>query len=268
VGIFRGLAFGAALYLSLVVASLLALPVIFSEKGVRAAMLGVSKYTVPLGLWAGNIKVTGKGMEHVEGCKDGYILIANHASNVDPMAMMQLLDRINLHFVAKVETLRRPFLGRLLRAIPWLPVDRESLAALKKLVDLVKEKRKAGWVPALVLFPEGTRSIDGKLKPFKIGPFMLAAQLGLPIVPAVIYGTFPIHKRNAFKVFPGPVHVEFHPPIPAPSLEGAKNKALAVVDAAAALKKQAEAIYTAAGDLTTIPPNDLKPVNLKVLRIH
>lgn len=268
IGLLRGVTFGAALYLSLVVASLLALPVLFSERAVRACMLGVSKYTVPLSLWAGAIRVTGKGMEHVHACKDGYILIANHASNVDPLAMMQLLRRINLNFVAKVETLRRPFLGRLLRAIEWLPVERESLAALKKLIELVREKRKVGWVPALALFPEGTRSEDGKLKPFKIGPFMLAAELGLPIVPVVIRGTFPIHKRNAFRVYPGPVHVEFHPPIAPPALPTGKTRALAAVDAAAALKKQAEVIFTAAADLTVAGEGHGPPVPYETLEIQ
>jgi 1-acyl-sn-glycerol-3-phosphate acyltransferase len=250
VGVVRGIGFGGVLYGSLVVASLLSLPVLFSDAAIKAITMGVTWFMVPVSLWAGGIRVTGSGEEHAKALeKTGYILIANHASNLDPLALMTLIGRRDLAFVAKAETLRRPLLGRIIAAIPWLPVERESLAALKKLTELVRAKQKTGWVPIIAVFPEGTRSEDGKLNAFKVGPFMLAAQLGIPILPAVIRGTFPRHKRNAFLVFPGPVRVDIHPPIYPPKLEG-KGLDLKVVDAAAVLKKQAEAIFKAVPDLT------------------
>ncbi len=246
----RGVAFGGVLYGSLLVCSLLCLPVLFFERGIRAITLGVTWFMVPASLWAGGIRVSGSGREHADRLsKTGYILIANHASNLDPLALMTVLGRRDLAFVAKIETLRRPLLGRIIAAIPWLPVERESLAALKKLTELVRAKQKTGWVPLMAVFPEGTRTETGALNAFKVGPFMLAAQLGIPILPAVIRGTFPRHKRNAFLVFPGPVRVDIHPPLFPPKLEG-KGLDLKVVDAAAALKKQAEAIFKAVPDLT------------------
>jgi 1-acyl-sn-glycerol-3-phosphate acyltransferase len=250
VGVVRGVGFGGVLYGSLVVASILSLPVLFSEAAIKAITMGVTWFMVPVSLWAGGIEVRGTGGEHAKALeKTGYILIANHASNLDPLALMTVLGRRDLAFVAKAETLRRPLLGRIIAAIPWLPVERESLAALKKLTELVRAKQKTGWVPIIAVFPEGTRSETGALNAFKVGPFMLAAQLGIPILPAVIRGTFPRHKRNAFLVFPGPVQVDIHPPIFPPKLEG-KGLDLKVVDAAAALKKQAEAIFKAVPDLT------------------
>jgi 1-acyl-sn-glycerol-3-phosphate acyltransferase len=250
VGTARGVGFGGVLYGSLLLTSLLSIPVLFSEKAIKALTMGVTWFMVPASLKAGGIEVTGSGQEHAKALeKTGYILIANHASNLDPLALMSVLGRRDLAFVAKVETLRRPLLGRIIASIPWLPVERESLAALKKLTELVRAKQKTGWVPILAVFPEGTRTETGALNAFKVGPFMLAAQLGIPILPAVIRGTFPRHKRNAFMVFPGPVRVDIHPPIFPPKLEG-KALDLKVVDAAAALKKQAEAIFKAVPDLT------------------
>jgi len=250
VGTTRGIAFGGVLYSSLLVTTLLSIPVIFFERAIRAVTMGVTWFMVPASLWAGGIRVSGSGREHADALsKTGYILIANHASNLDPLALMTVLGRRDLAFVAKIETLRRPLLGRIIASIPWLPVERESLAALKKLTELVRAKQKTGWVPLMAVFPEGTRTETGRLNAFKVGPFMLAAQLGIPILPAVIRGTFPCHKRNAFLVFPGPVRVDIHPPLYPPKLEG-KGLDLKVVDAAALLKKQAEAIFKAVPDLT------------------
>jgi 1-acyl-sn-glycerol-3-phosphate acyltransferase len=250
VGIGRGVAFGGVLYSCLLGASILCLPVLFSRRAIRAVALGVCSFMVPGSLWAGGVRVSGRGREHADALNQtGYIIVANHASNLDPLALITVLGRLDLAFVAKAETLRRPLLGRILTCLPWLPVERESLAALKKLTEMVRAQQKSGWVPRLVVFPEGTRSETGKLNAFKVGPFMLAAQLGLPILPVVIRGTFPCHKRNAFMVFPGPVYVDIHPPIHPPSLAGGSLD-LKVVDAAAALKKQTEAIFKAVADLT------------------
>lgn len=245
---------GGALYGSLVVAYLSTRPFEFFYKpGVRPLFVGfTNKFVVPVSARLGGLKITGTGLEHFDACPNGYVLIANHASNLDPIALMYLMQRTDLNFVAKVETLRRPMLGVLLQSIPWLAVDRASLASLKKLAQEVRERQKTGWIPRIVVFPEGTRSEDGKLGPFKSGPFLLAALLGIPIVPAVIRGTFPLHKKDAFLVYPGPVHVDFHPPIWPTKLEG-KQLDLKVVDAAGVLMKEAEKIYKSIDDYTVVP---------------
>lgn len=253
-GILHGLGLGGALYGSLVVAYLSTRPFEFFYKpGVRPLFVGfTNKFVVPVSARLGGLKITGTGLEHFDACPNGYVLIANHASNLDPIALMYLMQRTDLNFVAKVETLRRPMLGVLLQSIPWLAVDRASLASLKKLAQEVRERQKTGWIPRIVVFPEGTRSEDGKLGPFKSGPFLLAALLGIPIVPAVIRGTFPLHKKDAFLVYPGPVHVDFHPPIWPTKLEG-KQLDLKVVDAAGVLMKEAEKIYKSIDDYTVVP---------------
>jgi len=214
-GILHGLGLGGALYGSLVVAYLSTRPfALLYKPGVRTLFVGFTRrFVIPVSARLGGMKITGSGLEHLDACPNGYVLIANHASNLDPIALMYLMDTTELNFVAKVETLRRPLLGVLLQSIPWLAVDRASLASLKKLAQEVREKQKTGWMPRIVVFPEGTRSEDGKLGAFKSGPFLLAALLGIPIIPAVIRGTFPLHKKDAFLVYPGPVHVDFHAPL-------------------------------------------------------
>lgn len=253
-GVLHGLGVGGTLYGSLVVAYLGTRPFeLFYKPGARYLFVEFTRrFVVPMSAKAGGLRITGTGMQHVDACPNGYVLIANHASNLDPIALMYLLDRTDLNFVAKVETLKRPMLGKLLKTIPWLAVDRASLASLKKLAQDVRERQKTGWIPRIVVFPEGTRSEDGKLGTFKSGPFLLAALLGIPIIPAVIRGTFPLHKKDAFLVYPGPVHVDFEAPIFPAKLEG-KQLDLKVVDAAGVLMKKAEAIYKAVDDFTVVP---------------
>lgn len=250
----RGLAFGGTLYGALVGTSVAILPTRRGGRAERHIVANVVRRLIPTSLLAGGIRLHVSGREHLTNptLAGGYVLVANHASNLDPIAIMEALGRYDLTFVAKVETLRRPLLGRILEALPWLGVERESVAALKKLCDEVRSRQESGWVPQLVVFPEGTRSENGRLQPFKIGPFLLAAHLGVPVLPVVVRGTFALHRKNAFAVYPGPVHVDIHAPlVPPPMPAGLRGRQvdLAALDTAAALKQKTEAIFFAVPEL-------------------
>ena len=246
-GVVHGLAVGATLYAFLVVIFLVALPVLWRPRWTARVVGFFGDLVVPLTLWVGGIRVTSSGTERVEalGAAGGYILVANHASNLDPIALMKVIGRTDLAFVAKAETLRRPLAGRMLRAIGWFGVDRDSPLALKRFQEQVEARRKAGWNPDLVIFPEGTRSEDGRLQPFRMGPFLLAVRTGLPILPVIIRGTQPLHRKNAFAVHPGPVSVDVLAPIHPPRKVGAAQLVTAVTD----LMAQVEGLYRDAGDL-------------------
>lgn len=214
------------------------------KRRIASLVRNVAGLAVPMALKLGGVRVESHGADHATslGRERGFILVANHSSNLDPMALIKVLGRVDLSFVAKAETLRRPLLGELLAAIGWFQVERQSMAALKKLCEDVEHRRKSGWVPDIVVFPEGTRSTDGKLAKFQIGPFLLAAQLGLPIVPAAIHGAAHLHPKNDFRVYPGTIRVEFGKPLFPP--EG-PLKPLERVDVAAEFLKTTEAWFRA-----------------------
>ena len=246
-GFFHGLALGTALYLPLLVVFVLVLPLLWHRGWTRAVVLAAARLVVPLSLWAGGVRVRSSGVEHARALekRGGYILIANHSSNLDPLALMHVLGQVDLAFVAKAETLRRPLAGRLLEAVGWFGVVRESPLAFKRFQEQVEARRRAGWTPNLVIFPEGTRSEDGRLRPFHMGTFLLAARLRLPILPVVIRGAQPVHRRGAFACYPGPVSVDVLPPIEPPG----KCKPMELLDKVAELQRRAEALYKAVPDL-------------------
>lgn len=246
-GLFHGLALGAVLYLFLVVTFAIVLPIIWRPRWARWVVWRSSSLMIPLALAGAGVRVRGSGVEHARELERGrgYILIANHASNLDPLALMKVLSRVDLAFVAKAETLRRPLLGYLLRITGWFGVERESPIAFKRFQEQVQARRTQGWIPNLVVFPEGTRSSDGQLQPFRMGTFLLAVRARLPILPVVIRGTAPLHPRNSFACYPGTVRVDVLPPISPPAVV----RAAEILDVVAALQRQAEAIYRSVPDL-------------------
>jgi 1-acyl-sn-glycerol-3-phosphate acyltransferase len=137
---------------------------------------------------------------------DRYIVAANHCSNLDPIVAGISFPR-QLRYLAKDE-LFRPFLfGRIIRvlgAIPVLQEDRNAAAsALKSFLHLLK------CGESVILFPEGTRSPDGKLKPLEGGAALISIKSGVPIIPAYISGTFEAMPTGAAWVKPSKIRITF-----------------------------------------------------------
>ncbi len=128
------------------------------------------------------------------------IVASNHASNLDPPLAAVTCHR-ELHFLAKEELFRVPLFSRLIWALNARPINRGGVdrKALRECADILK----AGGV--LVIFPEGTRTRDGNLQEAKPGAAMIAAQAGVPIVPAYIDGSFAAMPRKGG--FPRPARV-------------------------------------------------------------
>ena len=144
-----------------------------------------------------------------------------------------------------------PLLGRLLKACGWFGVDRSSPVALKRFQEHVKAEQKAGAVLRLGMFPEGTRSPDGEIQKFHLGPFLVAAELGLPIVPLVINGAYEAHPGGAFTVQPGSIQVRIEPTLVPPTRPRTPREMLA---AAMELHRRAENIYRCAKPATAEVP--------------
>jgi len=140
-----------------------------------------------------------------------YVFMANHTSFVDGPLLFMLIPQ-PVRVLLKKEAFRIPVIGLAMRHVGFVPVDRKGLKGGKQSIEkaswLIKEK---GY--SFLIFPEGTRSRDGLLQPFKRGGFFLAVNTQAPILPITIGGTFKLMPRRSFFVKRGKIKVVFHEPI-------------------------------------------------------
>jgi 1-acyl-sn-glycerol-3-phosphate acyltransferase len=153
------------------------------------------------------VTVRTHGLEHLADAGP-YIFAPNHQSHFDIAALLGHLPGTN-RFVTKKELFAEPVLGMVLRTLGMIGVDRDDPG------DAIARFTKAAAAgSSLIIFPEGTRSRDGTLLPFKKGPFVTAIQLGLPIVPVVCCGTREVMPKGGYlAIVPGDIDVYIEPPI-------------------------------------------------------
>jgi len=139
-----------------------------------------------------------------------YIFMSNHVSNIDPPILVPLIPG-RTSDLAKKAIWRIPILGKALDMAEIVPVERENRDSA------IQSIRRAGEVMRhginMTLYPEGTRSPDGKMLPFKKGPFHLAIETGFPIVPVTILGTYEMMPKGSNIVRGGTATLVFHPPV-------------------------------------------------------
>lgn len=161
------------------------------------------------GVRLGGVRVKGVGLEQLDE-KTNYLYMSNHVSNLDPPIIVPLLGR-QIAVLAKKEIFRIPVLGAVLRTGGVVPVDRSNRkAAIESVRDAVRVLQSGR---SMLVYPEGTRSRDGKLLPFKKGPFHMASEAGVAIVPVTMLGTYEAWPKGKFAIHPGEVTVVFHHPI-------------------------------------------------------
>ncbi len=158
--------------------------------------------------WAG-IRLEVDGLEKVPG--DGpLIFMGNHQGNFDILALSLAIPR-RFSWVAKKELFQIPVFGGAMRRAGYIPLDRsDGRRALKSMNDAAARIRSGSSV---MVFPEGTRSKDGNLLPFKRGGFLLAAKAQVPIVPFTINGSTKINPCTAIALYPGTLRVSFGEPV-------------------------------------------------------
>jgi 1-acyl-sn-glycerol-3-phosphate acyltransferase len=160
----------------------------------------VAMWIVRTGLWAGGITVEVTGREHLplgQSC----IYMCNHVSNLDPPVILPNLPGRS-SVLLKKELMSIPILGMAMRMGKFVPVERGSRRdAAKASVEAAAEALRSGL--SILVFPEGTRSTDGRLASFKKGPFFLAEQTGAPIVPIAISGTERMMAKGSAWIVPG-----------------------------------------------------------------
>lgn len=149
-------------------------------------------------------------MENVPA-QGGALLAANHASFLDPPLVGIGVPR-QLHYMARKSLFRIPVFGRAIRAVKAVPVKRGA-ADLGSIRACIRVLRGGG---ALVVFPEGTRTYDGEIQPFKAGFAMMAARAGVPIVPVGVCGSYKVWPRHRALPRPGRVRVAYGTPLDPP----------------------------------------------------
>ncbi len=149
------------------------------------------------------------GLEHARG-EAPRIFLANHLSNLDIWALVPVLP-VTTRFVSKRSIFWIPILGQAMALAGFIAIDRKDRASAIRSLGRAAQTARDG--SSIILFPEGTRSRDGRLGPFKRGSFHLALEAGVPVVPIAISGTFAVVKPRSIVVHRGPVHVTFAQPI-------------------------------------------------------
>jgi 1-acyl-sn-glycerol-3-phosphate acyltransferase len=171
-----------------------------------------------IGLAISNTPVELYGTEHLP---DGpCILMSNHQSNFDILSLIAAIPR-RIYWIAKKELFEIPIFGSSIRRGGYIPLDRSDGRNALKSMDNAAAIIRQG--KSVVMFPEGTRSCDGQLLPFKRGGFMLAVRAGVPVVPVTINGSGKVNPGGLIKLYSGRITLTLHPPIIVP--EGMKKSA-------------------------------------------
>jgi 1-acyl-sn-glycerol-3-phosphate acyltransferase len=162
-----------------------------------------------LGVRFAGVKIVLRGLENLKPGQN-YIFMSNHVSNLDPPVLIPSIPG-RCSVLVKKELFRTPILGTGMHQADLVPVDRRDREAAIESIRAATEVLKKGL--HMVIYPEGTRSADGRLLPFKKGPFHLAMDSGVPVIPVTILGTFESWPKTRFALRPGTATVVFHLPI-------------------------------------------------------
>lgn len=198
-------------------ATLVFVPLTWATGDIRP-IYWIARQGCRLGLRLAGVRMRIVGLDHAFRSPTS-LFVANHVSNVEPPALFAVLPRIA--FILKKELARIPFLGYVMGLGGFIYVDRKARGSRKQaMTEGVKTLRKG---IGLMIFPEGTRSPDGRLLPFHPGPFSMALEAGVPIVPVTVHGAEKLMPKGSLALRPGRVALVFHPPVETAGL-GEENR--------------------------------------------
>lgn len=161
------------------------------------------------------LDVTIIGRENVKDLKSA-VIVSNHQSLLDLFIVTGYIP-INAGFLAKTSTIWIPIVGQLMLLFGHIRVDRSSprrsLASINRCIKAIE----SGW--SIIIFPEGTRTEDGNIAPFKSGSLKIPLRTGSPVVPVTLTGLYNVMKKRTFAVNKHPVTIHIGKPIPTTDLE-------------------------------------------------
>jgi 1-acyl-sn-glycerol-3-phosphate acyltransferase len=167
-------------------------------------------FIVQVGFRLAGVRVEASGNENVPA-QTACIFMSNHVSNLDPPALLPYIPGRTSAFL-KRSLMRIPVLGYGMRLGDFIPVDRDG--RLESAIASVQSARQVLQKGLhITSFVEGTRSPDGRMLPFKKGPFYLAMETGAPCIPVSIHGTESLMAKGSLRIKRGAVHVVFHAPL-------------------------------------------------------
>jgi 1-acyl-sn-glycerol-3-phosphate acyltransferase len=179
--------------------------------GVRDPLVAVGLWTMRVSRRVLGIKVEASGLDGFDRRK-AHIFMPNHVSFLDGPLVMTLIPG-TARVILKKSVLRIPVVGVGMRFVGFVPVDRKGAEGGKKSIARAAcLMRERGY--SFLIFPEGTRSREGRLQAFRRGGFFLALESGAPIVPVTIRGTRELMPKGQWFARKGKVEVVFHDPIP------------------------------------------------------
>jgi 1-acyl-sn-glycerol-3-phosphate acyltransferase len=208
-------------FISMVILSLIALVISpFSPSGDGIHRLG--RLWGRIVLWVSGIGVDIQGLEHVNP-RQAQVIVSNHQGSFDIWALMAYLP-LQFRWVLKKELFRIPFMGPAMRKAGYVGVDRrhphQAMEDMKKALARLREGK------SVLVFPEGTRSRDGRVGEFKRGGFMLAYKAGAPVLPISISGSFGIMPKGSCWIFPRRIKLTIQPPIKVTDLDSRARRQL------------------------------------------
>jgi len=163
----------------------------FDRQG--TAIHGIARLWARIHLWICGIRVVIEGTERIQN--PPYILMCNHQSALDIFSLLSSLP-LSFKWIAKRELFFIPFFGWAIKRAGYISLDRKNPREALKAIEEAARKIREGL--NIIIFPEGTRSRDGKLLPFKKGGFSLAVRSGVPLVPVGIQGTHRLQPKGSF----------------------------------------------------------------------
>jgi 1-acyl-sn-glycerol-3-phosphate acyltransferase len=230
------LAFWAA---ALPIAALIGFPWTYLTKDV-SFLYRMSMWVAGAGVRIAGVRVRAVGLEKIDPARS-YIFMSNHISNLDPPITLPLIPR-RTSVMVKKELFSYPILGKIMLIGSLVPVDRGNrdagISAVREAVKAIQQGLN------MTIYIEGKRSFDGRLLPFKKGPFYLAEECRVPIVPITITGTQEVMPKARFAIQSGTVTVQFHDAIEPESFgsrECLMAKVRAVIDSGLPAELRADA---------------------------
>jgi len=170
----------------------------------------VARFWSRLNLALSGVSASLEGEDRIDE-NQPYVVMANHQSHYDVFALMGLIP-LQLRWIIKMELRKIPVFGYACEKVGYIFIDRGNHEKAMESLKAAGEKIRGG--ASVIFFPEGTRSVDGTLRTFKKGGFVIALEARVPILPVTVLGGKEILPKGSLRILPGEMKLIIHDPIP------------------------------------------------------